>query len=259
MLRSAANGASDPRDMASFPLVPYSNRIAQGRLAIGTARYSLAKTWANEQHPLHGVGMLLPWDVAEIGRDTLLLRLSYRGDGNWPFAFAAEQRIMVSTDGLALDLSVTSLHGQDAPAAFGHHPYFDADGATLRFAARRIWSNGPDGLPATPMTPSDDFDFADGPGVAGRSVDHCYTGWNGAAEIDWLGRPLRLAIEASVSLPAAVVFIPDSGDFFCFEPVPHLTDAVNRPECETPMPMLVPGETCSARIRMQALPARGRP
>lgn len=259
MLRSAAAGATDPRDMASFPLLPYSNRIARGRFSVGTECISLAQTWPDEQHVLHGVGMLLPWDVVEIGPDIARLRLSYRGEGNWPFAFEAEQRIGLTANGLELGLTVTNRHDAVAPAAFGHHPYFDADRARLRFSARRVWSNGPSGLPETPMTPHGDFDFSDAPCLDGRSVDHCYTGWNGTAEIDWAGRPLRLVIEASPSLPAAVLFVPDSGDFFCFEPVPHLTDAINRPDCDAPMPMLATGESFSAGIMMRALQAQLHP
>lgn len=247
---------ADPRDAASFPLLPYSNRIGGGRFVHDGAIFRLSQTLSGEALPLHGIGMLRLWQMEVVTSDSLTMTLTHRGDGHWPFAFAAEQRVRVTDDGLLIAMSVTNRQPHDAPAAFGHHPYFDSAGASLRFDAQQVWSNGDDMLPIAASQPAGAFDFADGARVVGRRVDNSYTGWDGSATIDWTGRSYRLVITASSSLPVAVLYIPDAGDHFCFEPVPHLTDAINRPGCPAPMPMLGPGERFEASISLRAVPVR---
>ena len=183
------------------------------------------------------------------------MTLDHRGDAHWPFAFEAEQRIRVTDDGLSIAMSVTNRQPYAVPAAFGHHPYFDSPGASLRFEANQVWSNSAENLPIIARLPAGDFDFTDGAMVAGRTVDNSYTGWNGTATIAWVGRPYKLSITASRSLPAVVLYIPAASDHFCFEPVPHLTDAINRPDCPAPMPVLGPGERFDAHISLRATPA----
>lgn len=252
MLRAAPAGADDARAMASFPLVPFSNRIGDARFGWDGEVHELEANWDGEDHAIHGVGMDMPWSVEIAEPDTVALLLEYEGDGNWPFAFEAEQRFTVAEDVLTIELWVTNVEEKPVPVAFGHHPYFDAAGAVLRFAASDVWKNDEDGLPAEAMAPKGDFDFTSGGKVEGRTVDNGYAGWNGRATILWAGRELALDIEASAELPVAIVYCPEDGGYFCFEPVPHMTDAINRKRCVAPMPVIEPGETFEAVIRMTA-------
>ncbi len=256
MLRSAAKGAKDAREMASFPLVPYSNRIADARFGWDGDVHRLTADKEAAPHAIHGVGMAMPWSVEVAEADTVALLLEYDGQGNWPFAFEAEQRFTVADDVLTIELWVTNTEERAVPLAFGHHPYFDARGAVLRFAASDVWANDAAGLPAEAMAPRGDFDFTSGAAVEGRSVDNGYGGWNGRATILWADRDLALDIEASAELPVAVVYCPQDGGAFCFEPVPHMTDAINRKRCVAPMPVIEPGETYEAVIRLTARPVR---
>src|SRR5579885_2221445 len=47
---------NDPFGMASFPLVPYSNRIGGGRFEWDGKARSLARNFPPEPHSIHGVG-----------------------------------------------------------------------------------------------------------------------------------------------------------------------------------------------------------
>jgi galactose mutarotase-like enzyme len=75
--------------------------------------------------------------------------------------------------------------------------------------------------------------------------------WDGRARIAWEGRPLELLITSD--LPAAVVYIPKGEDRFCFEPVPHCNNALNREDADPPMPVVAPGEEFTAVIRFEAV------
>lgn len=91
--------------------------------------------------------------------------------------------------------------GQPVPLAFGHHPYFNQQGASLRFNAASLLMNASDALPLDGIVPDGQFCFADGGMIAGREIDHCYA--------DWDGRPLAVTIDDDMK--AAVIYIPKYG------------------------------------------------
>jgi aldose 1-epimerase len=242
-----------PLGMASFPLVPYSNRIGHAAFTWDGARHQLAANFDPEPHAIHGTGWAAKWDVARVGDDHVTLRNHHEPDAHWPWPFDAEQHISLTADTLSIDLCARNLSDQAVPLSFGHHPYFDRDVAALSFRAARVWHAGADGLPERAETPSGHYDFSHGAPVTGRMLDHGYAGWDGRAEIRWAGRPLKLNITADMA--AAVVYIPADGDVFCFEPVPHINNALNLPGHEPQMPVVAPRAEYVAHIRFCARPA----
>ena len=88
---------------------------------------------------------------------------------------------------------------------------------------------GDDGLPCLLVKPFDKFDYATAMPVARGEIDHCFVGWDRMAEITWPDRPYAdLQITASDALTCAVVCVRSDLDCFCFEPVAHSNDALNR-------------------------------
>lgn len=253
MLRPGTADAADPRALASFPLVPYSNRIGQARFGWGGATVQLARSAAADPHALHGVGWQRPWTIADHGDDHATLSLTHGGDADWPWPFEATQRIMLRADGLSIALHAVNRHHAPVPLGFGHHPYFDTVGATLRFTARQMFPPGDDALPLDPVPPRGSSDFSAGAAVTGRSIDTCFAGWDGNAYISWADRPLGLAITASATLPALVVYIPAGGDAFCVEPVPNISNALNRPDAALGLPVIDPGAAFTAEIHLSAV------
>jgi aldose 1-epimerase len=256
MLRSASSlciAANDPFGMASFPLVPFSNRIGDGRFEWQGERFALARNFPPEPHAIHGVGFQRPWHVQARATDSVTLALLHRPDDSWPFAFEAQQRIIIGDGTLAIELSAVNLADRAVPLAFGHHPYFPRAGALLKFRAQGVWMVGEDGLPSVLAEPCDRFDFANASPVARGDVDHCFVGWDRMSQIAWLGRPLALEITASDALPCAVVCIQSDLDGFCFEPVPHSNDVVNRRASDYAMPVIEPGKHFTASILFRAV------
>jgi aldose 1-epimerase len=247
---SAAIASDDPLRYASFPLVPYSNRIGYGRFDWMGRSMQIRPNFAPEPHAIHGTGWQRPWQVAHLDARSCELVLDFEADEDWHWSFMASQRVEVSENGLRLTLSATNRSDIAAPLAFGHHPYFDIEGATLTFNADQIWQTGCDGLPAYREAPSNVCDFANGDPVTGRTIDNGYTGWDGKAQIRWLDRPLMLDIASDMT--AAVVFVPESENYFCFEPVPHIINALNLPDHAPQMPVIAPGATYEACIDFAA-------
>lgn len=248
---AAAIKDRQPLGMSSFPLVPYSNRIGFGRFEWGGIDIGLTPNFPPEPHAIHGTGWTSVWSVEQSGADAIILRHRHDADAYWPWAFEAEQHIMLSPKGLVLQLRARNLSDQTVPLAFGHHPYFDSEGATLSFQAEEVWQTGNDGLPSCSEAPAGMFDFTSGEPVQGRILDNGFAGWDGKAQIHWDNRPLRLEIEADMQ--AAVVYVPEGDKYFCFEPVPHIINALNLPRHSPPMPMGAPGARHMHQICFKAL------
>ena len=53
--------------------------------------------------------------------------------------------------------------------------------------------------------------------------DHCFEGWRGAARL----RDEALSISLTSSLPYLVVYTPPTQNYFCVEPVSHVSNAIH--------------------------------
>jgi aldose 1-epimerase len=251
MLRTPCEKAiaeNDPLKLGSFPLVPYSNRIDGGRFVWDKKPHSIFQNFPPEHHALHGLGWQRPWTVTTIEPNRCTLSLKHEADEHWPWSFEATQEVELIDGEMTIVSRVTNLSKISVPLAFGHHPYFDQSGASLQFCAQSVLLNDNQSLPIQPQPIAEQFAFGDAEPVTGREVDNCYTGWDGRARIAWEGRSLALEIKSD--LGAAVVYIPREGETFCFEPVPHANNALNRPDLAPQMPVIEPEAIFEAKITM---------
>lgn len=236
-------------DVACFPLVPFSNRIANGRFHTPAGPVVISPNFPNSDHPhpLHGFGWLASWDVAEVGHDRCVIE--HRNEaGEWPWSYAARQTLMLDEQGLTLSVSLSNESSTAMPAGLGIHPYFPRDGDTiLRSLHRGEWKTGHDGLPKSLENRSSAIDWWHGAPVAHRVVDTVYADREGALCIDWPALGRRLTMIPSPELTHTVVFVPDGEDYFCVEPVSHATDAINFGSMTT----LLPGSILAAQVRFE--------
>lgn len=218
------------RAAACYPLVPYANRIAGGRLPAAGGIYSLRANFPPEPHSMHGVGWQRPWQVARADRSSAELILRYEPDtsADWPFAFEARQHFELGGRGLTITLSVSNRDTEVWPAGIGLHPNFALwPDQTLQFDAAGAWCNGPDRLPEKPACGAM-WDFTRARPVSALELDHDFHGWRGRARL--LGGPAgAIRVEASEVFSVLRVFTPAAGGFIAIEPVSHIADAVHRP------------------------------
>ncbi|MDR7154936.1 aldose 1-epimerase [Sphingobium xenophagum] len=261
LLRRAPEGSVDPLDMASFPLVPYANRIADGRFCFAGQDYHLPLNFGDHPHSLHGHGWQSGWAVTEQSDDAAQFTLVHRPDARWPWAFTARQHIALSPDAIVLTLALTNDADGDAPVGLGFHPYFHADADTrLQFAAGSLWLSTPDMLPERSVPADTLGDWSRLAPVQGDSlIDNVYGGWDGLAIVE-RGDGLRLMLTAS-GADWLHVYRPPGSDAFCLEPVSHMPDALNRADGMAIQP---PGATRSLSMCIeidksdQALPKSAR-
>jgi aldose 1-epimerase len=213
--------------LACFPLVPFSNRIRDGRFDFGGHAIRLPLNQWPQPHAEHGHGWQHPWDVVERAADRLALEFDHPADA-WPFAYRARQEFVLTEDELRVTLSAENRGGETMPVGLGLHPYFPRT-PRCRLSARvdAMWATDDEVMP-TALTGADPR-LADGNGmpVAATVLDNAFTGWRREATIEWPEHRARLRIEADPPLDFLVVYTPAAEDYFCAEPVSHCTDAFN--------------------------------
>ena len=67
VLRPAPKGTLDVLATSCFPLVPYANRIANGRFEFDGQTHRLPLNFGDHPHSLHGLGWQAEWTVTEAG------------------------------------------------------------------------------------------------------------------------------------------------------------------------------------------------
>ncbi|MGA1800064.1 aldose 1-epimerase [Sphingomonas sp. 4RDLI-65] len=250
VLRPSPAGANNPLEAGCFPLVPYANRIADGRFVFAGESYALPRNMEGQDHPLHGVGWLRGWDVQASDASSAVLVHTHEADANWPWSYHAEQLVTLDESGLRVSLSVRNDSDRAMPAGLGFHPYFPAGEDTrLSFDAGSVWL-ADDAMLPTERTGATHFaDWSRGDGVVRASlIDNAYEGWDKAATIATPDDTITLTGEGT---PYLHVFTPPGLGFFCAEPVSDMPNALNLADPT----ILAPGE--ARTIAMGLTVARG--
>jgi aldose 1-epimerase len=263
ILRPAPDDAvreSRIRLMASYPLAPYSNRIAHAKLKTAEREYSLTPNFAPEPHAIHGVGWQRAWSVATSRQDEVALALDHAADADWPFAFRAEQTLKLEDDALTLTLTLTNRDGSAMPAGLGFHPFFPIrPGLHLQTRWTGMWEMGEDKLPTRHVATPDESDFSVPRPVDRWKVDNVFTGWERVARLEYDDHTVMLT--ANEVLSRVVCFAPRDGrNFVAIEPVSHIINAFNLAAAgvkDTGARTLAPGETLSGSFRI-AMIGRGQ-
>ena len=97
ILRTMPEASDSPLDSACFPLVPYANRIAQGRFAFDGADHQLPRNFGDHPHSIHGFGWQASWTAKATGADHVLLVHDHPGDTGWPWPYHAGQQVKLTS------------------------------------------------------------------------------------------------------------------------------------------------------------------
>jgi aldose 1-epimerase len=242
----------DPRAAASFPLVPFSNRVADARFAFQGAVYQLDRNFLPEPHAIHGEGWQHAWTLREASARSAVLEFAHR-TASTPLDYHARQTFALAEDSLTVTLEVANTGAGPMPAGLGLHPYFPrSEGVTLRARLDHVWRADARKLPQERVALPAAWDFARAPRLDPLAMDNCFGGWDGSAVIAWPEHELCLSITADPLFGHLVIYIPPGQDHFCVEPVSHANDGFNlaaRGVADTGVRVLQPGETLCGSLR----------
>src|SRR3954454_15797819 len=114
ILRKCHRPLENVLDAASFPLVPYVNRIRDGRFEFRGGEVRLAPNMAGDPSPLHGQGWLNPWFVESASDRGAML--SFRHDSSeWPWAYQARREFALDEPGFSVRLSCRTVADEPMP------------------------------------------------------------------------------------------------------------------------------------------------
>lgn len=225
---------------ASFPLVPWSNRVAKGRFAWAGRDYQLRINFADGT-AIHGTGLEFPWKVAEATATSAVLEFVSRDvyGVNFPWPFTARFSYELDGERFAWQMDITNDAHETFPAGLGHHPYFvrnltDVHGEVIG-AGAQLQLNCTEAYPeegriptGPPVPATGVVDFRQLRQLGTNFVDTCYTGRTSStlATVEYPGA-LTVDVEAGALLEHAVVYIPVGEPFWALEPVSNVNDGFN--------------------------------
>ena len=171
---------AEPGMCAGWILVPWPNRIRDGKWTYEGRQLQFEITEPKLNNALHGLLFALSHEVVTRSADSITLRARIEPSEPYPFSLTVDTTYTVSTEGLAVEHTLSNTGETDAPAAIGSHPYFrigdvpiDDLVVRLRAASRVVVDDrlNPIGAAAVAGTP---FDLNHGARVADLSLDTAY-------------------------------------------------------------------------------------
>ncbi|MFZ2650317.1 MAG: aldose 1-epimerase [Burkholderiaceae bacterium] len=244
VLRSSVPaGLRSARLSACYPLVPYSNRLAYRRFRWKGHDYTTEPNFDANPHSVHGVAWLRAWEVVASSAVDVGLRYRHEADAHWPFPFEVSQHFTLSPSSLRVQLQFTNFADIAAPVGLGWHPYFPKRARSrLHVELSHRWDSDAAQLPVRKLAqPGIDSD------ISHLDFDNCFEGWRGPARI----RDEKMALQLTSSMQRLVVYTPRDKDYFCVEPVSHVSNAIHMADpAAQGLQSVDPGETLQAWMQL---------
>ncbi len=253
IMRTGEEPLTRSSNASSFVLIPYSNRLREGRFTFEGIEYQLRGA---EKHAIHGDVRDRPLNVLENTNEKVALGFNSESceDMNFPFPFSVKMVYALENLCFSSRIELTNIGNTSMPAGCGFHPYFNRQlaGSTgeveLQFTVGGVYP-GDSPLPtgaAVLLQPDQDFTVQRPLDV---ELDGCFAGWNREAAIDWPGSGIKAKIQADPGLDHVILYSPKGKSFFAFEPVTNANDGFNlfdRGVKDCGVVVLQPGETLKA-------------
>ena len=244
VLRSAEpDTLTASRSSGSFPLVPYSNRLGYRKFRWKGHDHTTQPNFGDNPHSLHGVGWLRPWEIVSSSVLEVVLRYAHKADADWPFPFEVRQYFTLTPQAMSVQMVFTNTADVAQPVGLGWHPYFPKRARSrLHIEIEDRWDSDATQLPTRKVAqPGIDSD------VSHLDFDNCFEGWKGPARI----RDEKLSLQLSSSLSYLVVYTPPERDYFCVEPVSHVSNAIHMADpAAHGLRTLAPGQAFEAWMKL---------
>src|SRR5438128_5085769 len=109
---AAAWASGDASRFSSYPLIPFSNRIADATLHWADKSYPLNRYLPSVPHAIHGNGWKRAWECLHTSPAGAELHLVHDASGararEWPFHFRARQIFALAPDTLTMTMENTN-------------------------------------------------------------------------------------------------------------------------------------------------------
>lgn len=122
------------------PLVPWPNRLADGRYSFDGADHQVALSEPSTRTAIHGLLRWRNWELIERSASSVIMGSVLRPMAGFPFCLDVWVSYELGGDGLRVTTTATNIGPTAAPWACGAHPYLSPgegliDACLLEFAA----------------------------------------------------------------------------------------------------------------------------
>jgi aldose 1-epimerase len=164
------------------PLIPWPNRLRDGRYRFDGSDYQLALTEPEKHNAIHGLLRWRPWQPVRHEVDRVIMATTLHPMQGYPFTLDVQIEYQLGQEGLTVRTTAVNVGDKPAPYACGQHPYLSpgtggVDTCTLALdAGTRILTDVERQLP-TGVEPVDgtDYDFRGGRTIGDLQIDHAFT------------------------------------------------------------------------------------
>jgi aldose 1-epimerase len=123
-------------------LLPWPNRIRDGRYEFDGKQQQLALTEPARHNASHGLARYVPWRLVDHQSDSVTLEVTIYPQTGWPGILLARANYRVSSDGLTVTVEAVNRGARPIPFGYGAHPYLtvgetQVDEVTLEIPAGR--------------------------------------------------------------------------------------------------------------------------
>jgi aldose 1-epimerase len=162
-------------------LVPWPNRIEDGRYDFGGGSYQLALDEPERRNAIHGLVRWAAWSVAERASERVVLQHTLYPTPGYPFALDLWVEYALADDGLGVQVEATNAGAEPCPYGAGQHPYLAVeadrvDGVELEVPAAAVLESNERGLPVGESPVGGELDFREARPIGPTVLDHCFTG-----------------------------------------------------------------------------------
>ncbi|MEN3282279.1 MAG: aldose 1-epimerase [Solirubrobacteraceae bacterium] len=252
LLASFGAGTRDAA-FAGKPLMPWPNRLRDGRYSFEGAEHRVALTEPETRTALHGLTLSSQWRASRTSAHGITLTHQLRGREGYPFALDLAVGYELDAGGVVVTLRATNAGPGRAPFGAGLHPYLRLDGdVTLQVPARSRLPVDDRLLPTGPPAPvsGTDLDFRHAHRLGDRRLDTCFgdleRGSAGVASVAIDGAR-RLVVWMDDAFHFVQVFTADGA--IAVEPMTCAPDAFNTGDG---LLVLEPGASFTGRCGLTA-------
>lgn len=225
-------------------LLPWPNRIRDGRYTFQGTAYQLPITEVPRHTALHGLDEGKPWQVVRHTEDEVVLTARYYPQRGWNAVLEASIGHRLGDDGLTITVEVTNVGGTSAPYGYGAHPYVAADLATAELTlpfAQELLVDPERLLPVEIAEVTPRHDFRRTRVIGDTEFDTALAGAAGPWELTLTSRGRTVTLWADETLPWGQVFTHPERIALAVEPMTCGPDAFNEGPTHDGLIVLEPG------------------
>jgi aldose 1-epimerase len=235
-------------------LVPWPNRIRDGRYVFNGVNQQLALTEPTRHNASHGLARHVPWRLVELLEDAVTLEVRIFPQPGWPGTLEVTITFRVGPAGLLVELAARNIGAGSLPFGYAAHPYLRVGEETVDDVALTVPADSylvvDERLLPVEIRVVDgtDLDHRGGGTLGSASLDTAFTGMHRGADGLWRVRVERAERYAELWADGHFSWVqvftggPYRNWSIAVEPMTCGPDAFNDGPTHGAMLILAPGE-----------------